>query len=94
MAADISPIDPAHPVAANAPWWRFGIVWFALSGPALVIVAGFATMAIAYTNADTELHVPTPVSALAMRIGSESRLGIGSVAPAAPASPQPAAAPR
>ena len=34
------------------PWWRFPIVWFALSGPALVVVAGFATMAIAFHHAD------------------------------------------
>ncbi len=37
---------------AGAPWWRFPIVWFALSGPAIVVVAGFATMALAYRHAD------------------------------------------
>ena len=40
---------------AAAPWWRFPIVWFALSGPALVVVASFATMAIAYRHADVVL---------------------------------------
>ena len=35
-----------------APWWRFGIVWFALAGPALVVVASFATLAIAIVHAD------------------------------------------
>ena len=35
-----------------APWWRFGIVWLALAGPAAVVVAGFATMAIAFDGAD------------------------------------------
>jgi hypothetical protein len=71
------------------------MVWFVLSGPALVIVAGFATMAIAFTNADTELHVPTPVSALAMRIGTQSRLGVSTATKAAPDAPpsQPATAP-
>ena len=34
------------------PWWRFGIVWFALAGPALVVVASFATLAIAIVHAD------------------------------------------
>ena len=37
------------------PWWRFGIVWFALAGPALVVVASFATMAIAFAHADPAL---------------------------------------
>lgn len=37
------------------PWWRFPMVWFALSGPALVVVAGLATMAIAYCHADIPL---------------------------------------
>jgi len=36
----------------SAPWWRFGIVWFALAGPALVVVASFATLAIALARAD------------------------------------------
>ena len=35
-----------------APWWRFGIGWFALAGPALVVVASFATLAIAIVHAD------------------------------------------
>jgi hypothetical protein len=38
------------------PWWRFPIVWFVLAGPALVVVAGFATMAIAYRHADVVLE--------------------------------------
>ena len=38
------------------PWWRFPIVWFVLAGPAAVVVAGFATMAIAYRHADVVLE--------------------------------------
>ena len=45
-----NPLDPP----ASPPWWRFGMVWFVLSGPALVVVAGFATMAIAFIHADIE----------------------------------------
>jgi len=41
------------------PWWRFPSVWFALSGPALVVVAGFVTMAIAFQHADAVI-VETP----------------------------------
>ena len=53
----------AHPPSASrrdppgtgAPWWRFGIVWFVFAGPAAVVVAGFATMFIAYHGADVVL---------------------------------------
>ncbi len=38
-----------------APWWRFGIVWFALAGPAIVVVASFATLGIALARADREI---------------------------------------
>ena len=41
--------------APAPPWWRFPMVWFALSGPALVVVAGIATMVIAYRHADVAL---------------------------------------
>ena len=47
------PHSPATPPCA--PWWRFPIVWFALAGPALVVVACFVTMAIAYRHADVAL---------------------------------------
>jgi hypothetical protein len=37
------------------------MVWLVLAGPALVVVAGFATMAIAYRHADVVvLAVPAP----------------------------------
>ena len=45
--------ERAEPAAA---WWRFGIVWFMFAGPAIVVVAGFATMAIAFRHADVEIH--------------------------------------
>ena len=35
-----------------APWWKFGYVWFVLAGPALVIVAGIATVVIAVRTPD------------------------------------------
>lgn len=42
-------------LAPGAPWWRFGMVWFVFSGPAIVVVAGFTTMFIAYHGADVVL---------------------------------------
>jgi hypothetical protein len=50
------------------PWWRFGLVWMVLAGPAVVVVAGFITLYIAVTNPDPVLTV-TPRSALQERQG-------------------------
>ena len=49
------PASRPTPPAPGAPWWRFGMVWFMLAGPAIVIVAGFATMFVAYRGADVVL---------------------------------------
>lgn len=38
---------------APAPWWKFGYVWLVISGPAVVVVAGFATLWIALANPET-----------------------------------------
>lgn len=35
------------------PWWRFGMVWLVLAGPAVVVVAGVVTAWIAMNGADT-----------------------------------------
>ena len=51
---------------APRPWWRYGMVWFMLSGPAIVVVAGLATAVIAFRNADvvlTETSTPTSLAA-------------------------------
>jgi hypothetical protein len=34
------------------PWWRVGMVWLALAGPAVVVVAGVATAVVAFEGAD------------------------------------------
>lgn len=48
------------------PWWRFGLVWMVLGGPAVVIVAGFITLYIAISNPDPVLNV-TPRNAISER---------------------------
>ena len=35
-----------------APWWKHGHVWLLIAGPAAVVIAGFATMAIAMKTED------------------------------------------
>lgn len=53
----ISSTPPPRPPETDtgAPWWRFPIVWFALAGPALVVVACAVTMVIAFRHADVVL---------------------------------------
>lgn len=42
--------------AAESPaWWRLPIVWMVIAGPAAVVLAGFATLAIAIANPDPVL---------------------------------------
>jgi len=41
------------PTAPNSPpWWRHGLVWMILGGPAAVVVAGIATFVIAARSPD------------------------------------------
>ena len=76
MTTNATRPESPSPTGRAPRWWRFGMVWFVLAGPALVIVAGFATMAIAFAHADVELHELTPVAAFSIRVGAESRLPI------------------
>ena len=39
--------------AAPAPWWKFGYVWMVIAGPAVVVVAGFATLWLALANPES-----------------------------------------
>lgn len=49
--ASVQP-DSASPSIA---WWRLPIVWMVIGGPALVVVAGFATLALALIYPDPVL---------------------------------------
>ena len=53
---------------APQPWWRFGLVWMIVGGPAIVVVAGLVTFYIAATNPDPVLNV-TPLTAVQERQG-------------------------
>lgn len=50
---------PAGTVCASVPWWRVGMVWLVLGGPAVVVVASIGTAVVAYLGAD-EVLVNTP----------------------------------
>jgi hypothetical protein len=38
---------------APRPWWTFGYVWLVISGPAVVVVAGFFTLWLALAYPET-----------------------------------------
>ncbi len=50
----------------NPPWYRLPIVWMVIGGPAAVVVAGFATLAIANANPDPVISVPQAANAAEM----------------------------
>jgi uncharacterized protein len=41
--------------ATSQPWWRHGMMWLVVGGPAVVVVAGFVTLAIAIAHPDPVL---------------------------------------
>lgn len=58
-----------HSSASQAkPWWSFGMVWMIIAGPALVVVAAFATLYLAITIPDPVL----PTEALNPRNAMEN----------------------
>lgn len=47
--------DPAD----GRPWWRHGMMWLVVGGPAVVVVAGVLTAVIAIRGADTLVEEPS-----------------------------------
>ncbi len=45
--------EDARTQPPTRPWWKQGVVWGLIAGPALVVVAGVITTAIAASGADT-----------------------------------------
>lgn len=37
---------------SSGPWWKYGHVWLVISGPAIVVVAGFFTLYLAISRPD------------------------------------------
>jgi hypothetical protein len=68
----IDPPSRAPESTAPRPWWRYGMVWFMLSGPAIAVVAALASAVIAFRNADTVLtETPTPTSLAAHALAAK-----------------------
>lgn len=55
------PLTPAEEPSPD--WWRLPIVWMVVGGPAIVVVASFATLALAILNPDPVLESSRPASA-------------------------------
>lgn len=51
--------DSSHSNSPEPPWWRHGMVWLVVGGPAVVVVASIVTAVVAYRGAD-EVLVQTP----------------------------------
>lgn len=56
-------------VSQAKPWWSFGMVWMIIAGPAVVVVAAFATLYLAITIPDPVL----PTEALNPRNAIENQ---------------------
>ena len=67
---------------SSGPWWRFGIVWLAFGGPAAVVVASFATYAIAARHADPVVIESPPTTVRTLPSDASNRLGAAPTAPA------------
>ena len=59
LARSVTP-KPADAVHTTA-WWRVGMVWLVLGGPAVVVVAAIATAVVAYRGADPVLTEATDI---------------------------------
>ncbi|HEV8690214.1 MAG TPA: nitrogen fixation protein FixH [Ideonella sp.] len=46
----------------SLPWWRFPMVWLVIAGPAIVVLAGFATLGLAMHDGDKPLNAALPHS--------------------------------
>jgi uncharacterized protein len=66
MPANLSQSLPIQSsAAASPPWWRVGMVWLVLGGPAVVVVAAIGTAVVAYRGADPVLtDAPTAQQAV------------------------------
>jgi uncharacterized protein len=44
--------------AVDRPWWRYGMVWLVIGGPAAVVVAAIGTAVVAIRGADPVVTAP------------------------------------
>lgn len=96
-------MNDAKSKSISPPWWKFGHVWLVIAGPALVVVASFATLYLAITRPDpvvtdndlqtSQRRAVTPeknAASLAPAVQARNHAATGVVAPVLPADSEPA----
>ena len=64
-AAPVHALPAALPAALPVPWWRVGVMWFALGGLGLVVIGSFGLLATALEHPDAvEAHGSAPAAAV------------------------------
>jgi len=53
-----SPLHRPSDAPSPVPWWRFGMAWFVIGLPLLVVVASLVTAVIAWRHADVQVYDP------------------------------------
>ena len=56
-----------------APWWRHGHVWLVISGPAVVVVAGFITVFLAIKYPDAVIGGQEPARTSRAKVPLQTR---------------------
>ena len=59
--------------AETVAWWRLPIVWLVIGGPAVVVLASFATLALALRFPDPVLPTPSQAQAQAAQPAMQAR---------------------
>ena len=55
------------------PWWRVGMMWLVVLGPAFVVVASFITLTLAVRGGDRPLPVAAPAQVDAQTPAAQAR---------------------
>ncbi len=69
LTRNFSP-PPSRP--DSTAWWRVGMVWLVLGGPAVVVVAAIVTAVIAYRGADPVLTEAPTAEQVVRQLGPQT----------------------
>lgn len=58
--------------AATTAWWRVGMVWLVVGGPAVVVVAALGTAVVAYRGADPVLTEAPTAQEVVKQLGPQT----------------------
>ncbi len=73
MASQLTTSSNPEPAPATSPaWWRVGMVWLVLGGPAVVVVAAIGTAVVAYRGADPVLSSAPTAQQVVKQLGPQT----------------------